>query len=107
VSYFYSPRPRVAASSNRINLSFGSTLLDSITSDGGQTTSWSKRRVLFTPKTAGTLTFAAAGTSDSLGGYLDNITASAPPEPSTWAMLILGFGLAGYSLRRNRSAAIT
>lgn len=26
------------------------------------------------------------------------------PEPSTWAMMILGFGLAGYALRRKRSS---
>ena len=26
------------------------------------------------------------------------------PEPATWAMLILGFGLAGASLRRRRGA---
>lgn len=29
---------------------------------------------------------------------------TAVPEPSTWAMLILGFGVVGYSLRRRRNA---
>lgn len=106
VSYYYSPRPNVAAASNRINLSIGSTQLDSITGQGGSTTSWSKRTVKFFTPTGGALTFAAAGNSDSRGGYLDNITVAAVPEPSTWAMLILGFGLAGHALRRGRRVAI-
>lgn len=105
VSYFYSPRINLPASSNTITLSIGNTLLDTITSTGGATTAWTNRTVKFRTS-GGALTFAAAGTSDSRGGYLDNITISAVPEASTWAMLILGFGLAGYSLRRNSRAAI-
>jgi hypothetical protein len=106
VSYFYSPRPNRTASSNTITLSIGNTLLDTIGLVGGSTTAWTQRTVEFTSTTRGNLTFAAAGTSDGHGGYLDNITVSAVPEASTWAMLILGFGLAGYSLRRNNRAAI-
>ena len=33
------------------------------------------------------------------------ITASAVPEPATWAMMIVGFGAVGYSLRRQRKVA--
>lgn len=105
VSYWYSPRPNVAASSNTITLSIGNTLLDSITGEGGGDTVWSLRSVNFTT-TGGALTFAAAGDADGVGGFLDSITISAVPEASTWAMLILGFGLAGYGLRRSNRAAI-
>jgi len=48
----------------------------------------------------------------TLGGRLntgiDNIVAGAPggvPEPSTWALMIAGFGLAGAGLRRRRLTA--
>jgi hypothetical protein len=43
------------------------------------------------------------------GVVIDNLTvtgakmASAVPEPATWAMLILGFGMAGAALRQRRS----
>jgi hypothetical protein len=33
-------------------------------------------------------------------------TAGAVPEPATWAMMITGFGMAGVSLRRRRSALV-
>lgn len=41
-------------------------------------------------------------------GYLDNIlvqsTPMGVPEPTSWALMILGFGLAGGALRRRRTA---
>lgn len=32
---------------------------------------------------------------------------AAVPEPATWAMMLIGFGAAGYALRRRRSAVVT
>lgn len=45
-------------------------------------------------------------TTDPQGFSFDNFTfnESAVPEPATWAMLILGFGLVGVNLRRRRAA---
>lgn len=34
---------------------------------------------------------------------IDNIRINAVPEPTTWALLILGFGAVGYSMRRRTS----
>lgn len=60
------------------------------------------------------VTFAGVAHSVDFGGVanqagFDNITlgsdvAGGVPEPSTWALLIAGFGLAGVSLRRRRTA---
>lgn len=103
VSYWYSPRPTVVAASNTISLSVGSTLLDSVTGAGGIGTLWQSRVVLFTTS-GGLLTFRALGTSDSLGGYLDNIRVATVPEPTIWASMVIGFGLVGAGMRRRQSA---
>jgi hypothetical protein len=105
VSYWYSPRPNVAAGSNIITLSAGDQLLDTVTGTGGPQTQWVQRLVDFQSK-GGRLTFAAAGRSDSFGGYLDDITISgaAVPELATWAMLVIGFGMVGYAARRRQPA---
>jgi PEP-CTERM motif len=56
----------------------------------------------FTTSTAGNLTFENAG-GDNVGLILDNITvASAIPEPTTWAMMILGFAGVGFMAYRRR-----
>jgi hypothetical protein len=108
VDWFYSPRPGIAASSNGITLSLGSTVLDSVALSGigNADTVWGHRSVSFSTS-GGTLTFAAVGTSDSLGGYLDNITITrnGVPEPAAWSLMIAGFGLTGASLRRRPRTA--
>jgi hypothetical protein len=38
----------------------------------------------------------------NVDGFLDNVTLSAVPEPTTWAMMILGLGFVGAGLRRQR-----
>lgn len=58
---------------------------------------------------AGTWTLKAAdtsgGISGSYGGWSLQLTeqvVSAVPEPATWALMIMGFGLAGSALRKRR-----
>jgi hypothetical protein len=46
---------------------------------------------------------------DNLGGVALNVTRDRPvgggvPEPASWALVILGFGLAGATMRRRRTA---
>ena len=43
------------------------------------------------------------GPDGVMGGHID---IQAIPEPATWAMMLLGFGAAGFMLRRRRSPAI-
>ena len=79
--------------------------------------------VTFTLGAANGLTLASLGynlynnqkiffTSDVVNqdGFTGNVGAvigdvSAVPEPNTWAMMLIGFGFAGYSLRRRKGVA--
>jgi hypothetical protein len=59
--------------------------------------------------TGGQLSFAdLAGGNDNIGNILDNVSLSAAvPEPSTWAMMILGFlGLGFLAYRRKNQTAL-
>ena len=38
---------------------------------------------------------------------LDDITVTAVPEPATWAMMLLGFGMVGFGLRSRRNGKVT
>jgi hypothetical protein len=42
-------------------------------------------------------------TAGSWGMAVDSFVISAAPEPATWGMMIMGFGIAGLALRRRRS----
>ncbi len=106
LSYLYSPRPGIPASSNGIQVFLNGVALGPlVTADGGSATQWSTISDSFTAAPGSTLTFAAEGVSDSLGGYVDNITLSAVPEPTTWAMMLLGVGMVGFGLRNSRRQA--
>lgn len=108
LSYLYSARPGVDFSSNNILVTIDGVNVSMISGLGGGETAWSTiNSSVFTVTGPGVLRFAAGGTSDSLGGYIDNITLNAVPEPGTWALLILGFGAIGYSMRRRNGEVRT
>jgi hypothetical protein len=44
-------------------------------------------------------------TADNSGSVAADVEAGSVPEPASWALMIAGFGLAGASLRRRRTAA--
>lgn len=56
---------------------------------------------------AGTYTINLAGHSDADGAYQGtvkfNLAAAGVPEPATWGLMLLGFGLMGSSMRRRRA----
>jgi hypothetical protein len=111
LTYLYSPRPGVPQSSNGIGVTIGGVAISQTEISGlfGPNTAWSQINTQeFTVGPGGALLrFSANGTSDSFGGYVDNITLiQAVPEPSTWAMFILGFGVLGFAMRR-RNAKVT
>jgi len=107
LSFAYSPRPGVAATSTGIEVRFDGMLLDTIAYDGSYLsgTSWTIKSYTVTAS-SGTaiLAFAAAGTSDSLGGYIDNVCleSSNPAVPAPGAVVLgsLGMSLVGWLKRR-------
>lgn len=108
LTYLYSPRPGVPQSSNGIGVTIGGVAISQTEISGlfGPNTAWSQINTQeFTVGAGGALLrFTANGTSDSLGGYIDNITLiQSVPEPGTWAMMILGFGALGFAMRRRNS----
>ena len=106
LSYYYSPRPSQPVSTNGIEVLLGSTVIGAISGLGGSNTVWTQYTATFTTSTATMLHFRAVGTDDSLGGYIDDISLEgrAVPEPTTWAMMVFGFGLAGFAMRRRQVA---
>jgi hypothetical protein len=58
-------------------------------------------RYLFTTRVAG-----ADGANQGQGYRLDSLTigVNAIPEPESWALLIIGFGVIGVTARRRRTA---
>jgi PEP-CTERM motif len=103
LSFLFSPRPNVGELSNLVELLLDSDLLGSYNGGPNATTVWSQKTVTFSALAGQKLMFRAGSNSDSLGGYLDNIRLTAVPEPATWMMLVLGFGLIGFSMRRRRN----
>lgn len=105
LSFWYSGRPNRAASDNGIAVytqtgMVSSLLYGPLAQAGGSSTNWSQYSVSFTAASPFSLSFAAEGDSTSFGGYVDTIMLRAVPEPATWAMMLIGFGAVGYSLRR-------
>lgn len=109
LTYLYSPRPGNAEGSNGIEVYLGGVFGDGLTGDGVdlEGSDWSEITYSFTVYAPTLLTFAAAGVSDTMGGYLDNVelvgTALPVPEASEWAMLVAGLGVVGAVARRRRS----
>lgn len=97
---FYGPYPQSSINYS-IGLLSGSTGLLTNTS-----TAFQSYGGLFTITTGGSylLTFSQAPGGDPYrGSIIDNVSISAVPEPATWGMMLLGFGLMGFGLRRRRS----
>ncbi len=105
LAFSYAPRAGVAAKSNGIQIFWNDQSLGSITANGGSGPSWLDLvyDVQADASGFGVLKFAAIGTSDGLGGSLDNISVTAIPEPGSAAMLLAGLGILAVTARRRRA----
>jgi hypothetical protein len=112
LSFWYSPRALQGGTTSETN-GIGYSVADlvgSITGPGGASGTavgkWTEVTGEFFVKTAGTynLDFRAEGTSDSYGGFIDNVSVAPVPVPAAGLLLVgaLG-GLA--ALRRRRASA--
>lgn len=105
--YWYSDRPDVPARSNGISVLLnGVQSFTSVGGNGDDQTDWRRQTFAFNVSAPTTLTFAALGTSDSRGGYIDSVSLSAVPEPASWAMMIAGFGMMGFALRNRKTSKL-
>lgn len=109
LSFWYSPRT-ADPKTNGIEYAIGSLVSGKVTNGnpvGARPGTWTLVSVLFKVKTAGSylLAFGAAGTSDSYGGLLDNVSVDpAPvPLPAAGVGLVLGLGSLAAMRRRRKS----
>ncbi len=104
LSFWYSPRiARTSAEDNRIEVFWNNTLVKAVEGVGGTAHAWKEYLVVLSGVTvaaSNTLKFAAAGTPNSFGGSLDNVSLTATPLPG--AALLFGTALAGFFGFSNR-----
>jgi hypothetical protein len=72
--------------------------------DGNRLAPGTNRRVSFN-KGTGPAISGLRVTTTGIAFEFDDFAAAAVPEPATWAMLIAGFGLVGFAMRRQRGIA--
>ena len=106
LSFFAAARPGYGALP--VSVSFGDTLLGQFTPTSNDFTQFTDFNFLATG-TTGSITFAGLNDDSTLdlNTGIDAVSVSAAvPEPATWAMMIVGFGLAGYAMRRRTRATV-
>jgi len=106
LSFAYSPRPDNSggSASNPVEVYWGGSKLGSFTAKS-KVGPWLEVEFANLAASAGSSTlleFRAAGTSDSYGGFIDNVVVTVVPEPEYYALLLAGLGLVGSVVRRRR-----
>lgn len=109
LSFWYSPRTS-GVKTNGINYQLGSLIKGKVDnlSPGATVGQWTQYSfAFFAPSTknflkAYKLTLAASGTSDGLGGLIDDVSIAAVPVPASGLILMGGLGAIG-ALRRRKA----
>lgn len=107
LSFYYSNRTGTNVSTDGLsfNVGAGAVMLPGLAVNNTGDNVWSLYTTDFTAASSSTtLTFSAAGTSDSFGSSLDKVSVAAVPEPETYALMLGGLAMLGFISRRRRSA---
>jgi hypothetical protein len=106
LSFAYSPRENVGASSNGIEVFWNGVSEGLYTGSGSNSgNSWVIENLIVTGTTStSNLEFRATGTSDSYGGSLDAVSLDLAPVPEPATLAFLGLGLAGLAFARRKKA---
>ncbi len=113
VSFFISGNPDNAGSPNpkTATLTLGSLVNPvsyTLTAANSSTNMlWQQVSYAFVADETGTALVQLASTQENAYGLaVDNFSISAAPEPATWGMMIFGFGVAGFALRRRHGGKV-
>jgi hypothetical protein len=104
LTFWYSDRPGVSADSNGIYGYAGDAPFTIPGGQGANDTVWTKYEIPFVGTGADDIEFFASGLSDSLGGYIDNVSVaprSNVPEGGA-SLVLLGAVMGGLSMVRRR-----
>lgn len=107
LSFWYAPREYQAASTNGVEVFWNGALLgNTLTGLGRSGNDWSLHQYRITAAAGrNLLSFASVGSSDSLGGNLDNVSLTQLPEPGSLALTIAALAGAFLLPRRLRRQA--
>lgn len=102
LTFQFQDREGVASASQGLEISWGGQVVGTVNNSlngGWQSVSYT----LLGHGGTEALSFKAIGSSDSLGTSLDNVSlTTAVPEPETYAMMLAGLALLGFTARRRK-----
>ena len=106
LSYYLAGNPDGGPSTKLLNVGVaGATQSESYTTTSAAFGPWELEKIFFNVAAPGTttLSFQSADASGAYGPVVGQVSISSVPEPSTWAMMILGFFGIGFMAYRRKS----
>jgi PEP-CTERM motif len=96
----------MTSNEDNVNFNFSAVTLNGVRLDLISRGVFEQRQIIDLVAAPGMQTLSILGAGGALGMYNGTIAAAAVPEPATWALAFLGFGLAGAAMRRRVRFAV-